>query len=71
MDNGSTRGNLNVEIGKPVEITKDEALQLANHAHNMNAAANSYRTGWFLEYLRAHKAAHAVLQTIMRRSHAS
>lgn len=60
-----------VQVGRPVEITHSERLSLENYAHNMRAAAKSGRRGWFLEYLTAHKASMAMLQTIMRRSHAN
>jgi hypothetical protein len=60
-----------VSVGEPVEITQAEGRLLHELAINMRTASNYRVKGWLLEYLRAHKHAHEILQRIMRRSHAN
>lgn len=60
-----------VQVGRPVEIRAHEALALDEYSHHMRRVSRRQRKGWFLEYLRAHKASHEVIKTIIQRSHAT
>lgn len=61
--------DLGVILGKPVEITHDEARALKVWGDQMHRAAFHQRQGWFLEYLTAHQEAHKVIRTVFARSH--
>ncbi len=60
-----------VQVGKPVEITNEEARQLRGLADEMHRRSFHGEKGWFLDYLKAHRAAHEVIRVIFRRSHAN
>lgn len=60
-----------VQVGTPVEITHGESLALRHLADEMHRRAFHQEKGWFLAYLKAHKASHEVIRTIMTRSHAN
>ena len=67
----STMADAQVRVGIPVEITEAQAGELEQLAVTMGAAAWPREPGWFYEYLKAHKRAHAVIRVILARSHAS
>ena len=60
-----------VQVGKPVEIKNQEAHELHYLAQHMEAVSRKQGSGWFLDYMAAHKNAHQVLKVILTRSHAN
>lgn len=59
------------QLGKMVEISVSEGHQLRQLADEMHSFARTRPAGWFLRYLTAHREAHTIITTIMKRSHAS
>ena len=60
-----------VQVGKVMEVTGDEMRTLEECAQHMHTASRTRLTGWLMEYMRAHRAAHRIFQTILTRSHAN
>ena len=60
-----------IEEGRMVAIKTTEAQTLEQAARHMQTLARHRRKGWFIEYLRAHKAAMEIIKEIFRRSHAT
>lgn len=60
-----------VQVGTVMEITSQEGQELMRCGDDMRHLALNGRKGWLLSYMRAHKEAMKILQTIVRRSHAN
>ena len=60
-----------IMLGQKVEITNTEARSLRHLGEEMHRSCIAQKKGWFLRYLTAHREAHAIIKTIMERSHAS
>jgi len=59
-----------VLVGRPVEITREEARSLEQLSRQMMRLATTQKRGWFLPWLQAQRAAHQVTRRIFERSHA-
>ena len=60
-----------IQVGRTMEITREDARLLTECALAMQSASRGRRKGWLMEYLRAHRTAHGVFNTILTRSHAN
>lgn len=60
---------LQVLVGRPVEITDQEARWLGELAHEMQVEVRRMRPGWFHRYLTAHRKAHNLARDIFERAH--
>lgn len=60
-----------LQVGKVMEVTREESMILRECAQHMYTSSQKMRKGWLMEYVRAHKAAHGVFQSIIKRSHAN
>lgn len=57
--------------GRPIEITRAEARELAELAEQMYRQSLLQEKGWFLAYFQAHRAAFRIFRAIIQRSHAN
>jgi len=62
---------METKLGRMVEIEPGELMQLAENAMEMKIVSRLQGSSWFYRYVKAHKASHAVIRTIIERSHAS
>ena len=58
-------------LGKKAELTIQESTNLRHLAEEMHRSCISQQQGWFLRYLTAHREAHAIISSVMKRAHAS
>lgn len=58
-----------VHVGRPVEVAFEESKWLGELAYEMQCEARRQRPGWFHRYLVAHRKAHNLVRDIFERSH--
>ena len=64
-------GDATFLVGKPVEITREEARIIADLSDQMRSLSASRRPGWFHAWCRAHSEAGRTVKRMIERSHAT
>ena len=61
--------NLNVQVGMTVEVTRDDARELAERAYQLQVLVKHMKPGWFAAYVMTVNQINRLIRNVVAKSH--